>query len=161
MIGVAELLRDHRQAPKRVADLELVTHPHAAVELDRFLTHTATRVGDAHFCGGNDALAPFELEKKLRAKYTLLGVHNIVLFAMAGIDMAAWDALARAAGVPLCVLLGGSTGAVPAYNSNGLWLRSPAEVAKEAVELREEGGFDALKLRLGRERLASTSQPSV
>src|ERR1044072_8543764 len=36
-----------------------------------------------------DPLAPFELEKKLRAKYTLLGVHNIVLFAMAGIDMAA------------------------------------------------------------------------
>ena len=40
-----------------------------------------------------DALAPFELEKKLRARYTLLGVHNIVLFAMSAIDMAAWDAL--------------------------------------------------------------------
>jgi mandelate racemase len=37
-----------------------------------------------------------------------------------GLDMAAWDALARAAGVPLCVLLGGSIGSVPAYNSNGL-----------------------------------------
>jgi mandelate racemase len=55
---------------------------------------------------------------------------------------------------PFCVLLGGSTGPVPAYNSNGLWLRSPAEVASEAVELREEGGFKGLKLRLGRERLA-------
>ena len=52
-----------------------------------------------------------------------------------GLDMAAWDALAKAAGVPLCVLLGGSIGPVPAYNSNGLWLRSPAEVASEAVEL--------------------------
>ena len=61
---------------------------------------------------------------------------------------------ARAAGVPLCVLLGGSVGAVPAYNSNGLWLRSPEEVASEAVELREEGGFTGLKLRLGRERVA-------
>ena len=37
-----------------------------------------------------DALAPFEIEKKLRARYTLLGVHNVVLFAMSGIDMAAW-----------------------------------------------------------------------
>jgi mandelate racemase len=43
---------------------------------------------------------------------------------------------------------------VPAYNSNGLWLRSPAEAASEAIELREEGGFKGLKLRLGRERVA-------
>jgi len=28
----------------------------------------------------------------------------------------------------------------------------PADVAREAVELREEGGFEGLKLRLGRER---------
>src|SRR3972149_829236 len=27
-----------------------------------------------------DAVAPFEIEKKLRARHTLLGVHNIVLF---------------------------------------------------------------------------------
>ena len=52
-----------------------------------------------------------------------------------------WDALAKAAGVPLCVLLGGTVGPVKAYNSNGLWLREPAQVAAEAVELREEGGF--------------------
>src|SRR5689334_11201563 len=76
------------------------------------------------------------------------------MIAVAGIDMAAWDALARAAGLPLCILLGGSTGAVPAYNSNGLWLKSPEAVASEAVELREEGGFQGLKLRLGRERVA-------
>jgi len=55
------------------------------------------------------------------------------MITVAGIDMAAWDALARAAGVPLCVLLGGSVGPVPAYNSNGLWLSSPAEVASEAA----------------------------
>ena len=76
------------------------------------------------------------------------------MIAVAGLDMAAWDALVRAAGVPLCVLLGGSIGAVPAYKSNGLWLRAPEEVASEAVELRDEGGFQGLKLRLGRERLS-------
>src|SRR4051794_10283866 len=42
-----------------------------------------------------DAIVPFDIERKLRKKYTLLGVHNIVLFAMAGIDMAAWDAYAQ------------------------------------------------------------------
>jgi hypothetical protein len=43
---------------------------------------------------------------------------------------------------------------VPAYNSNGLWLKSPIEVGREAVELRDEEGFKGVKLRLGRERLS-------
>ena len=47
------------------------------------------------------------------------------MIAVSGLDMAAWDALAKAAGMPLCVLLGGSVGAVQAYNSNGLWLKDP------------------------------------
>ncbi|HWD22674.1 MAG TPA: enolase C-terminal domain-like protein [Burkholderiales bacterium] len=96
-----------------------------------------------------DPVAPFELERKLRARYTLLGVHNIVLFAMAGIDMAAWDALGQALGQPLARLLGGAPRPVAAYNSNGLGILSPKELAREAVELVEEG-FSAVKLRLGR-----------
>jgi mandelate racemase len=99
-------------------------------------------------------LAPIEFYEGGRKSLHFVGYEGMSMIAVAGIDMAAWDALARAAGLPLCVLLGGSIGAVPAYNSNGLWLRSPEEVASEAVELREEGGFQGLKLRLGRERLA-------
>jgi len=99
-------------------------------------------------------LAPIESYEAGRKSLHFVGYEGMAMIAVAGVDMAAWDALARAAGVPLCVLLGGSIGAVPAYNSNGLWLRSPQEVASEAVELREEGGFQGLKLRLGRERLA-------
>src|SRR5215469_1212865 len=99
-------------------------------------------------------LAPIEFYDAARKSLHFVGYEGMSMIAVAGIDMAAWDALARAAGVPLCVLLGGSVGAVPAYNSNGLWLKSAEEVASEAIELREEGGFTGLKLRLGRERLA-------
>ena len=99
-------------------------------------------------------LAPIEFYEAGRKSLHFVGYEGMAMIAVAGVDMAAWDALARAAGVPLCVLLGGSIGAVPAYNSNGLWLKSPKEVASEAVELREEGGFQGLKLRLGRERVA-------
>jgi mandelate racemase len=99
-------------------------------------------------------LAPIEFYEAGRKSLHFVGYEGMSMIAVAGVDMAAWDALARAAGVPLCVLLGGGIGAVPAYNSNGLWLKSPEEVAREAVELREEGGFQGLKLRLGRERLA-------
>jgi mandelate racemase len=99
-------------------------------------------------------LAPIEIYEAARKSLHFVGYEGMAMIAVAGIDMAAWDTLAKAAGVPLCVLLGGSIGPVPAYNSNGLWLRSPEEVASEAVELREEGGFKGLKLRLGRERIS-------
>jgi len=66
--------------------------------------------------------------------------------------MAAWDALAKAGNMPLCVLLGGSVGPVKAYNSNGLWLQPPEVLAADAIALRDEGGFTGLKLRLGRDR---------
>ena len=74
--------------------------------------------------------------------------------------MAEWDALAKAAGMPLAVFLGGSLGAVPAYNSNGLWLTDVATLGREAAALVAEGELHALKLRLGRDRLPMTSTPS-
>ena len=76
-------------------------------------------------------------------------MHNIVLFAMSGIDMAAWDALGQPLGQPLVSLLGASPRPIPAYNSKGLGIQPPKDLEKEAVELVEEG-FRAVKLRLGR-----------
>jgi mandelate racemase len=96
-----------------------------------------------------DALAPFDIDRKLRAKYALLGVHNIVLFAMSGIDMAAWDALGQALGQPLVRLLGGVPRPILAYNSKGLGIMPLKALTKEAGELVSEG-FTAVKLRLGR-----------
>ncbi|MFH1602987.1 MAG: enolase C-terminal domain-like protein, partial [Pseudomonadota bacterium] len=85
----------------------------------------------------------------LRRKYALLGVHNIVLFAMAGIDMAAWDAYAQSLDQPLVKVLGGVPRPVRAYNSKGLGIMPLKPLAKEADMLLREG-FSALKLRLGR-----------
>ena len=98
-------------------------------------------------------IAPFELYDAARKSLHFVGYEGLSLIAASGLDMAAWDALAKAAGAPLCVLLGGSVGPVKSYNSNGLWLRPPEAVAAEAIELRDEGGFTGLKLRLGRERV--------
>jgi len=99
-------------------------------------------------------IAPHELFDAARKSLHFVGYEGLSMIAVSGLDMAAWDALAKAADMPLCVLLGGSVGPVPAYNSNGLWLKPPAEVAGEALVLRDEGGFRGLKLRLGRDRLA-------
>src|SRR5262249_21805008 len=84
----------------------------------------------------------------------LAGYQGLALAAVAGLDIALWDALAQAAGLPLAVLLGGTLAPVPAYNSNGLGLIPPERVAEEALELLDEGGFTALKVRVGRDRTA-------
>src|SRR4051794_5810451 len=86
-------------------------------------------------------LAPVELFDAARKSLHFVGYEGLSMIAASGLDMAAWDALAKAADKPLCVLLGGTIGPVKSYNSNGLWLKPPEAVAEEALELRAEGGF--------------------
>ena len=93
-----------------------------------------------------DALAPLEIERKLQAMFRLLGPQGLTGIAASGIDMAAWDALARANDLPLLGLLGGGRRRVPAYGS----LRSmrPENVVEEARELSSLG-FDVYKIKIG------------
>jgi len=95
-----------------------------------------------------DRLAPFDLHTKLERRFRLFGLQGHLAIALSCVDVACWDALARAVGVPLVRLLGGAPRAIPAYNSNGLSLGEPARLADEAEELLGEG-FTAIKLRLG------------
>jgi mandelate racemase len=99
-------------------------------------------------------VAPIELFDAARKSLQFVGYEGLSMIAASGLDMATWDALAKAANLPLCVMLGGSIGPVKCYNSNGLFLKEPGALAEEALELRDEGGFAGLKLRLGRERAA-------
>ncbi len=95
-----------------------------------------------------DRAEPVALWAKLAQRFKLIGVQGIVRMAMAMFDVACWDALAKAAGMPLVTYLGGTPRPVPAYNSCGLGLMAPAAVADEAEKLLA-GGFRAVKLRLG------------
>jgi mandelate racemase len=99
-------------------------------------------------------VAPIQTYQKARAFLGLVGYQGVSTIAVAGFDMACWDVLARAVGVPLVTLLGGTIEPVKAYNSNGLGLMPPDRVADEALELLAEGDFKALKVRVGRENLA-------
>lgn len=95
-----------------------------------------------------ERVAPADLWSKLAERFALIGVQGIVRMAMAGFDVAAWDALAIAAGWPLATLIGSSPKRIPAYNSCGLGLMAPRELADEAEKLLARG-FRAVKLRLG------------
>ncbi len=93
-----------------------------------------------------DAAHPLELDSKLRSRFRLLGVQGMMGMAMAGIDMAAWDAQARATGLPLVSFLGGEPKPVPAYGSYGLL--NELEAA-DAAEKAAEAGFRGMKVKIG------------
>ena len=103
----------------------------------------------------NKPLAPNEFYEISMRQLSLLGRSGIAMYALAALDIAFWDASAKQADLPLCEHLGGSLANVKAYNSGGLWLLPPEELASQADELRQEGDFSALKVRLGRHELAN------
>src|SRR6266403_3543301 len=75
-----------------------------------------------------DPVVPAQLWGKLAQRFMLIGVQGVVRMAMAGLDVAAWDALAIAAGVPLATFLGGTPRPIRVYNSCGLGLMAPGDV---------------------------------
>lgn len=125
--------------------------------LEPYLKHSARyivpAIHDLAAARTGHHIRPLEDFQNGRKALNLVGYEGITMIAVAGLDMAAWDALAKAAGMPLAAFLGGSLAPVPAYNSNGLWLTDVATLGTQASELVAEGDFKALKLRLGRDRL--------
>src|SRR5215467_2101106 len=114
----------------------------------------AAMLGEIERSAKGDAIEPADLWAKLARRFRLIGVQGIVRMAMSGFDCACWDALALAAGVPLVTLLGGKPRRIRAYNSNGLGLMPLEALVEEAGKLLE-GGFRAVKLRLGYPTLAA------
>jgi mandelate racemase len=110
-------------------------------------------VEDAAELVRGERIAPADFATRLQRRFALIGVTGIVRMALSAFDMALWDAMAVAAGVPLATLLGASPRPIRAYNSCGLGLMSPQAAADEAEALLE-GGMQAVKLRLGYASLA-------
>jgi mandelate racemase len=99
-----------------------------------------------------EPVAPLDIGAKLARRFALVGVASVVRMALSGLDVALWDALAIAAGLPLATFLGAKPKPIPAYNSSGLGLMSPEAAADEAEKLLA-GGFLSVKLRLGNPNL--------
>ncbi|WP_208859893.1 enolase C-terminal domain-like protein [Mycolicibacterium peregrinum] len=97
--------------------------------------------------------SPIDVFDSAAKATNVVGTAGMSRIAASALDMALWDALAKHADLPLAVLLGGSVGPVRAYNSNGLWRHDPTTLQAEAADLLADGGFTAVKLRLGNEHL--------
>ncbi len=102
-----------------------------------------------------DAMVPASIARKLQGSFRLLGPQGLTGMAMAGVDMAAWDALAKAVGVPLVRLLGGEPRPIPAYAS---YFMNGVAGAEQDAEDALAAGFKALKIKIGYPDLATDIQ---
>ena len=93
-----------------------------------------------------ERLAPVDVADKLAARFRLLGTQGLVGMALAGVDMALWDALARLRGMSLAALLGGRMKPVQCYGAVGY--DGAAESARVA-EAWAKRGFRGVKAKIG------------
>ncbi|WP_309550559.1 enolase C-terminal domain-like protein [Rhizobium rhizogenes] len=96
-------------------------------------------------------LAPVQLDALLSQRLRLLGKTGLALMACSGLDMAAWDALARHHRLPLATLLGATPRPVPAYDSHSM--EGLKVGVTRAARARDEG-YRAIKTKIGYPTLA-------
>ncbi len=91
-------------------------------------------------------LVPLARMEQMLQRFRLLGVQGLLGMLLSTLDMAYWDALGKAAGLPVVSLLGGQARPVPAYDSYGL-----VDAVNDGAALRQSlaRGFKGIKIKLG------------
>lgn len=110
------------------------------------LKPTAELIQNCEALVKGEALAPAEIEQKLAKRFRLLGTQGLVGMALAAIDMALWDALARVHSLPLVRLLGGAEKPIRPYGAVGY--DGVAGCAKSAEKWAKRG-FTGIKAKIG------------
>jgi len=93
-----------------------------------------------------EALEPRRIEEQLQARFRLLGTQGLVGMALAGLDMALWDALTRSRDQSLVRYLNGQYRPIPAYG--GIGYDGP-QAAARAAEAWARRGLKGVKPKIG------------
>jgi mandelate racemase len=91
-------------------------------------------------------IAPVSRMNDFASEFRLLGRQGFLGMAISGLDMAFWDALAKAQDMPLARLLGGEETPIPAYDSFGV---IDPERDLHVLENSLAQGFKAIKIKIG------------
>jgi mandelate racemase len=129
-----------------VADDGTTGHSMIFTYTDAALKPTADLIKNLESIIKGEPLAPVEIADRFAKRFRLLGLHGLVAMAVAAIDMALWDGLARSQDASLVRLLGGTEKPIPAYAAVGYdGVAGSARVAEQFAEL----GFKGVKAKIG------------
>jgi mandelate racemase len=98
------------------------------------------------------AVSPRERIRQLDKRFKLVGWQGVAGMAIGALDMALWDALGRAANLPIAVLLGGELKSLEAYDSYGIL---DIKTDPAWIEASVESGFEPIKIKLGAGQLVN------
>jgi len=101
---------------------------------------------------GKDPAFPKRLRADLWKALEYHGVQGVAQFAMAAADIAIWDILGKAAGLPVYRMLGAYADRMPAYSMSGWYYANDGDLSrfKGALEAAFAEGFTAAKIKVGR-----------
>jgi len=102
-----------------------------------------------HALGGNPLDIDFLVDTIPEREHKFPG--SYLNRALAGLDTALWDLRGKLEGKSVCELIGGRPREVRAYGSSMRRDISPKDEADRLVRLHEREGFDAFKVRIGKE----------
>jgi len=129
-----------------ITDEGLVGHSIVFTYTAAALQPTADLIRNCEPLLRGEPVAPGEIERKLSRKFRLLGTQGLVGMALAGIDMALWDALARSHNTSLTRLLGGVEKPLRAYGAVGY---DGAIGSAKVTEGWVRRGFRGVKAKIG------------
>jgi mandelate racemase len=129
-----------------VTDAGIIGHSIVFTYTPAALKPTAELVRNVEVLVKGEVLAPAEIEQRLAKRFRLLGTQGLVGIALAAIDMALWDALARVHGISLVRLLGGAEKPVRSYGAVGY---DGVEGCARAAERWATQGFTGIKAKIG------------
>ncbi len=101
---------------------------------------------------GQDPAFPRRIRALLWRALEYHGVTGVAQFAMAAADIALWDILGKAAGVPVYKLLGACRDRMPVYSMCGWYYEGDTDLSeyKRSIVTAFEQGYHAVKVKVGR-----------
>src|SRR6185312_5651742 len=101
---------------------------------------------------GKDPAFPKRIRADLWKALEYSGVQGVAQFAMSAADVAIWDILGKAAGLPVYKMLGPYADRMPVYAMCGWYYPNDTDLSqyKKSLESAFEEGFNGAKIKVGR-----------
>jgi len=104
---------------------------------------------------GKDPAYPKRIRADLWRALEYAGVQGIAQFAIAAADIAIWDILGKAAGMPVYKMIGANADRMPVYNMCGWYYENDNDLSQFKRQIADacDEGFHAVKIKVGRDSL--------